>query len=273
MSMQLLNQSGTLMIGHFLPTAFAGYFALPWRLMQYSVDMVNRVGYVTGSNAAEMSAKGDLEAVARMGLYINRYCFVLFAPLAIAATVYGKELFRVWIKPEFALHSAPLLPVLAFGITLGIAAQFNSSSILYGLGKHQSYAHSLMVEGALNVVGMYFVVPSYGIVGAAWVVSVLMVLNRGLLTSWLLCRNTGFSFWKYLSGIYVWPMIGAAAALLAGWWMKEHYLSGRNWFEVLAGSAFMAGIFYAIAFLTCVEKQHRRLPLTWVRARFSSATA
>jgi O-antigen/teichoic acid export membrane protein len=273
LSMQLLNQSGTIMVAHFLPSAFAGYFAYPWRLMNYSVDIVNRVGLVAGSNAAEMAAKGDMEPIARMGLLVNRYCFVMFAPLALASGLYGTELFRVWIKPAFAIYSAPLLPVLAVGITLGIAAQFNSSSILYGLGKHQNYAYSLMVEGLLNLAGMYYAVPRFGILGAAWVSAILMIVNRGLVTSYLFSHATGFNFWAYLRGIYLGPLAAAAISMAIGWWIKMSFLPGKNWFQVLAGSALMTLLFYTICFFTCLEKQHRSVPVKWIQKRFGSATA
>jgi len=48
----------------------------------------------------ELGAKGNLAAVTRMGLYINRYCFTLFAPMAIAMTIYGQALLAVWYRPE-----------------------------------------------------------------------------------------------------------------------------------------------------------------------------
>jgi O-antigen/teichoic acid export membrane protein len=65
---QLLTMAGPLLVGHFLPTAFVGYFLLPTKLLRYAVDMVCKVGYVTGSNAAEMAAKGERDALYRMGL-------------------------------------------------------------------------------------------------------------------------------------------------------------------------------------------------------------
>src|SRR5580658_9435831 len=112
---QVLNQSPPILISHFLPTAFAGYYILPVRLLNYSVDMVCRVGFISGSHSAELAAKKDYEGVARMGIFINRYCFMLFAPFAMALLVYGEELLRLWIAPEFAMMSAPLLPIVAVG--------------------------------------------------------------------------------------------------------------------------------------------------------------
>ena len=264
---QVLNQSAPVLIGHFLPTAFVGYYSQPVRLLQYSVDMVGRVGFVSGSHAAELAATKDYEGIARMGTYINRYCFVLFAPFAMALIVYGQELFRIWIRPEFALHSAPLLPIVAVGTTLGIAAQFNSSSILYGLGKHQGYAYLLMAEAAFCLAGLYWVVPRYGILGAAWLTSGLIAMTRGLVTSWLFCHAIHYSVWTYIRSIYAPPLLAAAPVLPMAFWVKRHWLPGNNWFQMIAGGALLALVFYALAYFICLRKEHRALPVNWLRAR------
>ena len=267
-STQLLNQAGPLLIGHFLPTAFVGYFLLPVRLLRYSVDMVCNLGFVTGSNAAEMAARKEYDEMYKMGLYVNRYCYALFAPLALALCLYGTELLRVWINPEFALHSGPIVAVIAVSTTWGIAAQFNSSSILYGLGKHQRYAHSLLIEAILSAAAIYVAIPRYGIAGAAWVTAVFMVLNRGLATSWLFCRAVEHSFGAYLRGVYLRPTLAAIPAFLGGWWIKVHWLPGRGWIQVLGGMGLVTAAYYLAAFPICVEKEHRSIPWRWVTERF-----
>jgi len=273
LSLQALNQTAPLLIAHFLPsTAFVNYYKQPLNLLQYSVDMVGRVGFVTGSHSAELAAKKNYEAIARMGVFINRYCLVLFAPLGMALIVYGPELFRAYFNPTFARMDTPLFPVMAAGVTLGTAAQFNSSSILYGLGKHQGLAYSLMVEAALCVAGLSWAIPHYGIAGAAWVASTLMLLNRGLVTSWLFCRAIHYNLWSYLSGIYVLPLTVAIPVLLAWFWVKRYWIPGRNLLQVLGGGALLAMTYYSIAYFVCVRKEHRVLPLNWLRARLRMAS-
>ena len=266
-STQVLNQAAPLIVAHFLPTAFVGYFLLPTRLLRYSVDMVCKVGYVTGSNAAEMAARREYDQVYRMGVYVNRYCYALFAPAALALCVYGTELLKVWINPEFALHSGPVVPVIAVATTLGIAAQFNSSSILYGLGRHQMYAYSLLAEAVLSSAAAWIVTPRYGIVGAAWVVAAFLVVNRGLFTSWLFCRGVERSFGAYVRGVYMRPTLAAIPALLVAWAVKLRWLPGRNWVQVLGGMALLAVLYYAVAYFVCLEKEHRSIPRRWIGER------
>jgi hypothetical protein len=49
--------------------------------------------------------------------------------------------------------------------------------------------------------------------------------------------------------------------------VKQHWLPGRNLIQVLIGGALLAISYYAIAFFVVMEKEHRVLPVNWVRAR------
>src|SRR5262249_35672671 len=79
----LVNYITPLLIAHFLPVAYVGYYNLPVRLLQYAAEVVARVGLITSANAAELQARGDAVSVARLGIYSNRYCFVLYVPFTI----------------------------------------------------------------------------------------------------------------------------------------------------------------------------------------------
>jgi O-antigen/teichoic acid export membrane protein len=271
-SLQTLNQGAPILIGHFSPSsAFVAYFTYPLRLFQYSADMVGRVGLITGSHTAELAAKEDFSSIARLGVYINRYCFMLFMPLTLGVLIYGPQLFRLWIDPRFAAMCAPILPIIALGITLGTVAQFNSSSILYGLGKHHGYAYSLMVEAALCFGGLWWAIPRYGILGAAWVTSTLLVLNRGVVLSILICRAIHFNVWSYLKGVYASPLLAAIPALLLGPSIRR-WIPGVNWPQVIGGGALLAAIYYVVAYFACLEPRHRDMPVTWIKARLNRAT-
>src|SRR5260370_9128440 len=47
----LQNQGSAILIGHFLPTAFVGFFSLPQRLLQYSYEAVARIRMCTQSGS------------------------------------------------------------------------------------------------------------------------------------------------------------------------------------------------------------------------------
>jgi O-antigen/teichoic acid export membrane protein len=126
----VLNQSGPVMIGHFLLEASVGFYVLPSRLLQNAVDAVSRIGIVTRSSAAELGATGRREDALKLGIYSNRYSLALFMPLVVFLRVYGRALILRWVGPQMAEHSAPLLPVFLVSNALVLAAQRNSSSLI-----------------------------------------------------------------------------------------------------------------------------------------------
>src|ERR1051326_6893683 len=76
--------------------------------------------------------------------------------------VWGHALILRWVGAEMADNSAPLLPIFLLAYALVLAAQFNSSSLLFGVGHHGKYARGLIVEAVCYVALLWWVVPRYG---------------------------------------------------------------------------------------------------------------
>jgi O-antigen/teichoic acid export membrane protein len=265
---QSLEQTAPVFIGHFLPTAFVGYYSLPRKLLHYSADLVARTGIVTTAHAAEMAAHQDYEGIGRLAVYVNRYSLALFAPIAVGASIYGYEIMRVLTRQQFAVYAGPLLPVLAVGMALGVAAQFNSGSVLYGLGKHQGWAYPLLGEAVVRMIAMWLLIPRYGIMGAAVINTATALANRGLLVSWMLCRSLKIGFSKYLFDVYAAPLGIAVPSFLITAWVKQHWLPGHNLPQVLAGLFITAVVYYALAYYFCLSRKHRSVPLQFIRKKF-----
>jgi O-antigen/teichoic acid export membrane protein len=254
----ILNQAPLTFIGHYRTMNESGYFAVPTRLLQTAVDAVSRVGIVTRSNVAEREASGRQASVLHLGIYSNRYCFVLFVPLTLFLLVYGREFIYVWTtKLEYANYSYPVVRILVPAIAIVMAGQYNSSAILFGLGAHKRYAHGLMLEAGLMLAGLYWIVPRYGIVGAAALTATLMILVRGIYTPWLVALYFQSSAIGYLSAIYLRPVLAAipVAAILV--LLKQNLLAGRNWFELIFAGVFTAGAYFTLAVFTCLHEDHR----------------
>jgi O-antigen/teichoic acid export membrane protein len=266
----LLNQGAPVMIGHFSKVAFVGYYTFPSRLLGYSVEAVTRVGFVTRSNVVEMQAKGDEKAVYSLGIHLNRYCVTLFLPLVIFLLVYGTELLRRWVNLEFAKACGPLLPVISMTTMFAVAGQFNSTSMLYGLSRHDRMAKGLLVEAILGLIGIWLVLPHYGILGVAWVVGMLCVVNRGLYVPWLVCRALDSSFPGYMWGIYARPVLTGIPLLLLIHVIKMAGVSGKTWPQLFLMGGFTAICFFLPAFFTCATREHRTLMLDWVAGRLFS---
>jgi len=262
-----LEQSPSLVIGHLRGGAAVGFYNLPLRILQYAADAVSRVGIVVAAQAAEFTARARLDLVAKLAIYANRYCFTLYAPLAIVVLVYGRELIQLWVGAAFVTNSAPLLPIFLAGTAFAMAGQFSSSTVLFGMGKHRGYAYALLSEACLNIVGMIVIMPRFGLVGAAVVAAVLMIAVRGIITPWLACRQLDFPFLRYLRLIFERPLLIAIPILLLTYWCKLKLWPGTNWIQLISVSVLVGTVYWAAAYMICLEPEHRLLLLKWVSAR------
>lgn len=259
----LVNQSAPLLIGHFLPAAAVGYYALPNRLLQYTGEAVGRAGIITNANTAELQARGETSGLPQLAIFANRYSVVLFMPMAIFLWIYGLPIFRLWV-PAIAQYSAPLLPILLTGYMIAVVGQFSSAMLLQGLGRHQRYSRGLMAEAVLGVLVSMWAIPRYGVVGAAWVAASLMILNRGIFAPWLVSREMRFSYSAFLRAIYGRPVVAAIPTVAVAAAMRSFVLPGRSWSGIAAAAALIAACYYAMAWFLCVPPDHRMLLRAWM---------
>ena len=133
--------------------------------------------------------------------------------------------------------------------------------MLYGLSRHDRMARGLLMEALLGLLGIYLVLPHYGILGVAWVVGMLAVFDRGLYVPWLVCQALKSSFFGYMKGIYMRPFLTAVPVLLLVQALKAAGVTGQTWPELILMGAFACAAFYLPACLTCVTREHRKLML------------
>ncbi len=264
---QSLDQTPSLLIGYFRRAADVGYYNFPLRAIQYVSQAITNVGVVALPHAASLAAEGRLDKVASLGIYANRYCLSLFMPLAVFLTVYGTELFAIWVTPEFARNAVYLLPPLIAGFGLGQAAQFCTGSILFGLGEQKMYARAIVGEAAASIVFMVVVIPRYGVYGAAVVAAGLMAVTRGCIGPWILCRRLGFSFQRYMRSILAPPLAASVPAWLALWWLKRWGVLGKNWSELILAGGVVCALYGVTALYLCVSRDHRKLLFSWAGQR------
>jgi O-antigen/teichoic acid export membrane protein len=269
-STQVLNQGPPILIGHFQPAQFVGFFQIPIRLLMYTSEAVGRIGIITNSNTAELVARGETVTISKMAIYTNRYCVVLFMPLTIFFLAYGTRFLELWV-PKAAEYSAPVLPIMLLAYVIGFVGQFSSGMLLMGLARYQAYSRGLLAEAACSFLALIFVIPRYGIVGAAWVMAIAMILNRGLFLPWLVSRVMRFRYLWFMNSIYTCPVLAGLPLYLLCVWMGRTILPGTRWIELIVAGALVSILYYAIAFFLCLPREHQRLVKDWIGRKVAAA--
>jgi hypothetical protein len=180
------------------------------------------------------------------------------------------------VGATMAENSAPLLPIFILSYGLVLAAQFNSSSLLFGVNRHGGYARGLVIEAVLYLAALSFAVPRYGIWGAAWVSAILMLAVRGIYTPWLVSQALEYSFTSYMAGIYVRPLLVGVPVVALAKLMKQTILPGRTLPELILAGVVCAAAYLLIAIFACIAPNHRelffsRIPV--IGARFAAGRA
>ena len=154
--------------------------------------------------------------------------------------------------------SAPLLPFVLLGTLLADAAQFNSSSMLYGLGKHQTVSRLLLVESALSMLLIYHFAIRADLVSAAAASAALMVLNRGVVTPYLLCRHLTYPVGRFVVEIAAHPLAAGLFVAATLWVCRVTWLAGKTGSEIGLAIAICASLYFLVASRYCVLPEDQR---------------
>jgi len=268
-STQLLQRSVPALIAYYLPVRFVAYYMVPVRILDYAGEAVGRVGTVTAPNATELMAQGRKRELVSLGVLTNRYSLSLFMPVTAFLLVYGYEIYSLWIRPSFAQQSAYLLPVLLLGNT-AMFGQFNSISILFGMGRHKIYARCLLAEAVLTVVGMMYVLPRFGLWGGACFAASLMVANRAIVACLLAAHELEVNPLEYAARIYAVPTALGAAALLFLLALKRTWIPGHTWGQAIGAGLLMIVPYTALVYRFCLAEHHREMIRDKLRARLGA---
>lgn len=249
-------------LGSVRTAAEVGFFSLPYRLLMYSAEALAKVSDVTASVTAGLDERGDRQRVWNLAVLTNRTCFALYMPVAIFLSIYGAPLLRLMVTEEVARQSGGLFPILVIGFLFAIAGQYNAGAVLIGQGKHSVYAYGALVEALATIGLLLVVVPTSGIQGAAWVVSLAILGGRGVFLAVMLCVKNGFSLPQYLGAVYG-PGLGAAIPIVVfAVWLERAVLPGATWFELIAAGVLIAGTYFSLAFFLVLRPDHRHAVLS-----------
>jgi O-antigen/teichoic acid export membrane protein len=244
-------------LGLLRSAAEVAYFALPFRLLMYSAEGLMKVADVTASVTAALDETGDKSKVWRLAVVTNRQCFALFMPLAIFLGVYGTPLLRLWVTPEMAENSGPLFPILLVSFLFATSGQYNAGGVLFGQGRHAVFAYGTVVEAVANIVLLLMFVPTYGVVGAAWVSSSVLLAIRGVYLAGALCWQNGFPFGEYLWAVYAHGVATGLPVLALALVLRQYVWPGENWTDLILAGGTLFAIYFSLAFFSVLEAEHR----------------
>lgn len=103
------------------------------------------------------------------------WLYVALLPVTVAIAIFASELLSLWINIEFAVHSAPLLQIFAFGIFINCIAHV-PFTLIQGAGLARLTAIIHTAELPFFLVALLWLTSIYGVIGAAvaWLLRMLV---------------------------------------------------------------------------------------------------
>lgn len=162
----------------------AGYFSVPLKVYQMSLVIGMSVTGITLPLYHKLAARKDFQTFARVFNRLISGMWFLAGPIVAVCFFIPKPLVKVFATEQY-LSAVPVFPWIGFGIMFRLLA-IPAGNILESVDR-QWYRVIIQVVGAgICVSGVCYIVPIFGIIGAAWMLFAVDIWT--LLAYWVVSK-------------------------------------------------------------------------------------
>jgi O-antigen/teichoic acid export membrane protein len=168
------------MIGILIGIAMLPFYTIPTNLLVRLGLFPTALTTTLFPAFSALEAKRDWSRIGQMFVRAHRYLIVILMPVIFLVAVWAREIFRLWIGPDFAVRATEPLRILAVGFLIALLAPL-SGAILEAAGRPDILVKVYLLELPVNVGSVWFLTKHYGIVGAAVSYSLRSILETIIL--------------------------------------------------------------------------------------------
>jgi len=152
-------------------------------------------------SVASMTYSNDMERTRQIYFKGLKFVFVALIPLVLLLITFAKEGLSLWINPEFGLNAYRVTQWLAIGVLINSLTQVSLFTII-ALKRPDIPGKLHLLELPFYIVALYFFVHNWGMLGAA-LVWVLRIVVDAVLITLLTVRFLGLSIKKIYNVVYL----------------------------------------------------------------------
>lgn len=254
----LLTQLDKVLISRLLPLASFGYYTLAATVAGVLYIVIGPITTAIYPRLVELSTKEDQNALVALYHQGAQLVTFLIAPAVMLLSVFPKDVLYMWSGDvSLSENVAPILSVFVLGVFLnGLMHMPAQLQLAYGwvsLGIKTN-----IVAVAVLIPAIFWIVPRYGVIGAAWV---WVILNAGyVLIAIQLMHRRLFpgEKWEWYFADILFPVLGVVGImLLAKQLQPVNYQSRVNEFVFLM-------ITGTVAMTTSAMLASRVRPRVWI---------
>lgn len=162
----VLFQLDRIVLGAVTGAAAVTFYVIPGSLAQRLHAGVSALANVVLPASSDLFARGETASVHRLYLRGTRIALAFLLSFAIPALCFARPILHYWLGPTFSDKSTTVLQLLvATYLVLGMTTI--PYYLVLGAGRPRILAAFSILSGVLNVALISFLIPLYGITGAA----------------------------------------------------------------------------------------------------------
>jgi O-antigen/teichoic acid export membrane protein len=168
-------------IGHLLGVSLIVFFAIPARLFEYALNLINVIGFPLNSFFSAIEAKRGPEEIRTAWRNTNRLLLIFILWLVGNLGLLGYDFIKIWMGVQYAEGGKWIIILLTFSL-LANGLTSNASRLLVALDKHGRPALYLVFISIVTFGMSLFLGRWWGLPGIAF--SVLLSSIAGFIICW-----------------------------------------------------------------------------------------
>jgi O-antigen/teichoic acid export membrane protein len=161
----IIGQTGILMLGMFRDEVDVGFYSVAVKLASLTSFVLSAVNSMAAPKISELYHSGEISELFRVAKKSSKLIFIVTTPLLFILVLFGKLILSMLFGKEFIISYWPM-----FFLVVGqfINSVSGSTGIFMNMTNNQIVFRNIMLLAAiLNILLNYYLIPKYGIVGAA----------------------------------------------------------------------------------------------------------
>ena len=185
---------------------------------------------------------------------LQGYITTLFVSGFIA---FGKPFIQFYAGPGY--EDAYWVAVLMMVPNMIPLVQSVCLSVIVAQNKHKFRSLVYLGIAIANVIGTWFLMQTMGIIGAALMTGIALIVGQGFLMNWYYWKKTGLEigrFWRELGKVYIIPVLLCASTLLL-----TRFVNFYDLFTLLTGIVIYTLLFCLFSWLLVMNEYEKNLIL------------
>ncbi len=261
-SQALQNQK--LVVGKLVSLEAVAIYAVVALLISKVRQIVWAPLQVSWPRFALLDGENDHAGVARLFQKTTRYSGMLASGLILQVMVAGPAFMHLWMPRKFAFETAtPVLIVLAIGCWVE-STLYANNLFLGGTGRQGIQAIFAGVE-CVGGIGLGILLGwRLGLVGVAWGFTISVILIRGLVCTWYVCRLLKMSLMDYYVRTCLRPCLVLAIVSIVGYMLR---IPGNvnGWIHWVLLVLALTGVYGVAAYVFLMSGEERRAAIERLR--------